>query len=171
MRGIVKGLILLGILGIGIFIGSRAASIRPSEPEESEAHKRMFTLPVEDPGADVYCTLSYVDCPGERHWQVSEEEFERYGETIMAIVDAANNAGVDPQEAIQIARCESQFDPQAKNPRSTAQGLYQFLAGTWDYIDASGPRTDLNENIAQFMRWYPRHPEWWNECRSYAQGA
>lgn len=34
---------------------------------------------------------------------------------------------------IKIARCESGFnlDPNAKNPNSTATGIYQFINGTW----------------------------------------
>lgn len=33
-----------------------------------------------------------------------------------------------------IIRCESGGDPQAKNPRSTASGVFQFLDGTWTWV-------------------------------------
>ena len=33
-----------------------------------------------------------------------------------------------------IVRCESGFDPTAKNPKSTAYGLCQFLDSTWEYV-------------------------------------
>ena len=29
--------------------------------------------------------------------------------------------------------CESNLDPKAKNPNSTAKGVFQFLNGTWKY--------------------------------------
>lgn len=32
-----------------------------------------------------------------------------------------------------IAMCESRMDPLAKNPHSTAKGVFQFLDGTWAY--------------------------------------
>jgi len=34
----------------------------------------------------------------------------------------------------RIIHCESGFDPTAKNPKSTAYGLCQFLDGTWKYV-------------------------------------
>ncbi len=37
----------------------------------------------------------------------------------------------DVQQAINIIFCESRFDANAKNPRSTASGLFQHLEGWW----------------------------------------
>jgi hypothetical protein len=42
--------------------------------------------------------------------------------------------GADNQEImkmIRIARCESGFNQYAKNPNSTAKGIFQFIDGTW----------------------------------------
>jgi hypothetical protein len=39
----------------------------------------------------------------------------------------------DLDRAMQILECESHGDPYAKNPRSSAAGLFQFLQGTWDH--------------------------------------
>ena len=33
---------------------------------------------------------------------------------------------------LKIAECESQLNPKAKNPTSTASGIFQFLKSTWD---------------------------------------
>ncbi len=41
--------------------------------------------------------------------------------------------GADYDLAVAIATCESQLEPTAKNPHSTAKGVYQFLDGTWRY--------------------------------------
>lgn len=36
--------------------------------------------------------------------------------------------------ALRIMQCESGGDPGAKNPRSSASGLFQFLSGTWEWV-------------------------------------
>ena len=38
---------------------------------------------------------------------------------------------VDSDLALAVARAESNFDPKAKNPLSTASGIFQFLDGTF----------------------------------------
>lgn len=48
-----------------------------------------------------------------------------------AIMNAANQYGLDPVVLAQICYQESKFDPSAKNPRTSATGLFQFLSGTW----------------------------------------
>jgi hypothetical protein len=54
------------------------------------------------------------------------------GEVPKAIVTAAQERGVDPAVALAISHVETggKFDPQAKNPTSTASGLGQFTADT-----------------------------------------
>ena len=39
---------------------------------------------------------------------------------------------VDPDKFIRLITCESQWDPKAKNPVSSARGLLQYLSGTWE---------------------------------------
>ena len=39
---------------------------------------------------------------------------------------------VNPDKFVQLITCESQWDPKAKNPESTARGLLQYLIGTWE---------------------------------------
>ncbi len=41
------------------------------------------------------------------------------------------------QEAISVMACESGGNPNAKNPTSTATGLFQFLTGTWAWSSVS----------------------------------
>jgi soluble lytic murein transglycosylase-like protein len=41
--------------------------------------------------------------------------------------------GVDTSLALNIACVESNFDESADNPRSTAEGVYEFLDGTWKH--------------------------------------
>jgi hypothetical protein len=47
--------------------------------------------------------------------------------------------GPEFDTAMSIISCESNFDPRAANPHSTARGLWQFLRGTWQWVqDDSG---------------------------------
>ena len=49
--------------------------------------------------------------------------------------------------AIRVARCESRLDPNAKNPTSSATGLFQIVRGTWNaYADPGWSPTDPLHN-------------------------
>lgn len=50
-------------------------------------------------------------------------------ETLVA--QYADFYGVSVTLAKDIAHCESKFDPRAKNPNSTAKGLFQYIDATW----------------------------------------
>lgn len=47
------------------------------------------------------------------------------------ITRIAMQYGIDPALPLAIAYCESRYNSQAKSKISTATGLFQFLAGTW----------------------------------------
>lgn len=75
--------------------------------------------------------------------------------------------GVNPDTALRIARCESNLNPKAKNSKSSALGLYQFLDGTWRWIGAESEgldRRDAFHSLKMFLKWYPIYPHWW-ECK------
>ena len=48
-----------------------------------------------------------------------------------AIRLASTTYGMPYHEAVRVAWCESRWNPRARNPRSTAAGLMQFLDSTW----------------------------------------
>lgn len=54
---------------------------------------------------------------------------------------------VDAPIMVDIARAESRFNPLAKNPKSTATGVFQILVGTWADYGCVGSRTDAHDNI------------------------
>ena len=61
---------------------------------------------------------------------------------------------------IRIVKCESRFNPLAKNTTSTATGWYQFLEGTWTEgsnkmgVDWSlDDRTDLEKSTKMAIYW------------------
>ena len=88
---------------------------------------------------------------------------------LICIRDVGEELGIDNQlimTMIRIARSESKcdtktnancipdngvsgpgFDPYAKNPKSTATGIFQILLGTWEDSGCTGSRTDFEDNI------------------------
>lgn len=62
------------------------------------------------------------------------------------VFSQANMAGVDPIAALAIMDIESKGDPNAKNPNSTAHGLFQQLDSNWN-ASGGGDRSDLDTQI------------------------
>lgn len=74
-------------------------------------------------------------------------------------------------EAMEIMECESRGDPGAKNPDSTAAGLFQFLDSTWDRIavplgygpygsgDEYDPEANVHAASALLLRY--ERSGWW----------
>jgi len=137
---------LSGWICRGIFFEEKSALAEISEPLQAE--------PPAGQGEAELCGLDSVDCPDELP---IEELVKR------EIAAQSINYGVNTYLATEIARCESQFNPLAKNPHSTAKGVYQFINRTWaDHC--SGDVRNYKANVECFMRWFPKYPSWWSEC-------
>jgi len=86
------------------------------------------------------------------------------------IREAAIARGIDPEVALKIANAESDLVSSAKNPRSSARGLFQVTDDTWKFYGGDPKkRNDVAENIrvglnvidgnrAEFKRLYGREP-------------
>lgn len=69
---------------------------------------------------------------------------------ITCIRDVGEDLGVSNQDImtmIRVAKCESGLRPEAKNPNSTATGIFQIIIGTWDGNKCEGERWDFQDNI------------------------
>lgn len=64
------------------------------------------------------------------------------------ITQAANKYGVSDTLMQAIAQCESGFRPTAKNPHSTATGVFQFIKATWlGFVKQRGLDWTLEDRI------------------------
>jgi len=91
---------------------------------------------------------------------IGNNEIENY------IIKEAKAHGINPQRAIDIARCESNFNPKAKNKNSTASGLWQYTAGTFiDGIRWRGLDWDLEDRFdykksTDMTMWFVKKEGW-----------
>ena len=76
-------------------------------------------------------------------------------------------ADISPKEALDIAYCESRLDPKAKNPNSSATGIFQFTIGTWNWTKCKGERTNAYDSTKCFMKYYKKYPHWWVCSKHY----
>jgi soluble lytic murein transglycosylase-like protein len=49
--------------------------------------------------------------------------------------------------ALAVAKCESGFNPKAKNPNSTASGVFQIIKGTFKQFKCEGYVFDAEDNV------------------------
>jgi len=79
------------------------------------------------------------------------EARERFcDDVIKCIRDVGEELGRDNQTImtmIRIAKYESNYNPKAKNPKSTASGVFQITAGTWYSNDCVGDKWNFQDNI------------------------
>ncbi|TRL39889.1 hypothetical protein FNA46_07785 [Rhizobium straminoryzae] len=97
------------------------------------------------------------------------------------ISDAAARHGVDPAGLLQVAGLESGYNPQAKNPNSSAGGLFQFVDGTaqqygladrFDATQASDAAARLyKDNTAALRKSLGREPTAGELYLAHQQGA
>ena len=59
---------------------------------------------------------------------------------------AATRYGVDPEYMLRKAQIESGLDPLAANPKSSARGLFQFIAPTWEKYGSGADPLDPAAN-------------------------
>jgi hypothetical protein len=77
--------------------------------------------------------------------------------------------GANTDAALRVAACESGFNPGAKNPRSSASGMFQFLSSTWERTTGEsypGNVFDAESNIAAAAKLSKGGSDWgqWS-CR------
>lgn len=103
------------------------------------------------------------------------------GEVRKLISEAAQRHGIDPSTMLKIAELESSFNPGAKNPSSSAGGLFQFIDSTaqqyglsdrYDPAQAADAGARLaKDNAAHLRRVLGREPSAGELYLAHQQGA
>ena len=74
-------------------------------------------------------------------------------EIIEEIKETSLKSGINPKHAVVIASLESDFSPTAKNPKSTAKGVFQFVEDTAKLVKLPlDKRTDVKESTKAFAK-------------------
>jgi len=121
-------LVVVGILGFlfGIVVNKTAYDLFYKKPEAKQTPTASIAKPVEA-NETPYC-YDPIACIRD-----VGEELGRDNKTIMTM--------------IRIAQKESGMNPRAKNPKSSASGLFQIIAGTWYSNDCVGDKWNFEDNI------------------------
>ena len=88
----------------------------------------------------VFCTPLYT--PPDPVKSIKRKEY-----TKADIVELIYQYTLEPKIMTAIAVCESGLDPQAKSPRSTAEGVFQILDGTWAAFQCAGNKFNPVDNV------------------------
>ena len=101
-------------------------------------------------------------------------------ERVRCWVEAALQVWDGPVEetelAVRVAWRESRFDPAAKNPKSSATGLFQFINSTWRWVADElelEDRTDGWQNTLAAV-WLAGRDRWrthWQVCANFGDGV
>ena len=74
--------------------------------------------------------------------------------------------GFDPDLLVRIAKAESNLVPTAKNPTSSASGLFQIIKGTWQAFECEGEVFNEDDNIECAMKIMHSGPHHWNASKN-----
>ena len=84
------------------------------------------------------------------------------------IIKQSREFGLNENMMLALADCESDFGWKAKNPTSTARGVYQYLIGTWEETESAKQgfeRNDIEANIREAMLDVKSGESWrWRDC-------
>lgn len=127
----------------------------PSAPSALSPEWRGVALAVEKPS-----TAELIQTDLDRlSSEAGEDDLLSFGMTrvprslVETILRAARDTEVDPVYLMALADKESSFLPHARAATSTAEGLFQFLTGTWlELLRAYGPRHGLAQEAGLIQR-------------------
>ena len=86
------------------------------------------------------------------------------------IIKQSREFGLNENTMLALAFCESEYKWNAKNPISTARGVYQYLIGTWEETESAKKgleRNNIEANIREAMIDISNGESWrWPDCKA-----
>jgi hypothetical protein len=118
---------IISLLIAAVAVTTMAAPAAAIETASMRAtHYSYRNLPAETPWPELVARLRRIEGPGTEDTGKFAWKVERW-RPLVAMYFPADRV----DWALRIMRCESHGDPDAKNPHSSASGLFQHLARLW----------------------------------------
>lgn len=129
-----------------------AAPVRPSDPVQHNNHLKNIDSAVSDLKAGRPVNVIHP-VKGEEKQKPINYDSMALPTNAKTIARKAQQEGVDPSVALTISHIETggSFSHSAKNPTSTAHGLFQVLDKTWKG-QGGGDRNNVDEQIKQGLK-------------------
>lgn len=129
-----------------------AAPVRPSDPVQHNNHLKNIDSAVSDLKAGRPVNVVHP-VKGEEKQKPINYDSMALPTNAKTIARKAQQEGVDPSVALTISHIETggSFSHTAKNPTSTAHGLFQVLDKTWKG-QGGGDRNNVDEQIKQGLK-------------------
>ena len=98
--------------------------------------------------------------PQDEKTDENTERGDHLGEITALVITERKTLGVEaikdlirqtfPNDPIMlnVAKAESGFNPNAKNPNSSAKGIFQIISGTWKHFECQGEPMNAEDNIS-----------------------
>ncbi|MCX0334789.1 transglycosylase SLT domain-containing protein [Acinetobacter radioresistens] len=124
-----------------------STSVKPSNPIQHNNHLKNLNDATESIRAGWPVNVVHPVHGDEKQRSINYETMSLPGQG-KNIAKRAQQEGIDPSVALTISHLETsgRFNPSAKNPTSTAHGVFQVLSKTWKQL-GGGNRNDVNEQI------------------------
>lgn len=129
-----------------------AAPVKPADPIQANNHLKNLDASVEAIRMGRPVNVVYP-VKGEEKQKPVNYDTMALPTNAKSIARKAQMEGVNPSVALTIAHIETggKFDHTAKNPTSSAHGLFQILDKTWKG-QGGGDRTNIDEQIRQGLK-------------------
>ena len=159
---LIKFCLLLLIALICLFIFIFNVAVNEAQTDIKDVNDRVDNI-ISELDKKRICSLDVVECDDEVVKLEPNQVFSPPNEVKKEIREQAFAYSIPEQVALDIANCESEFDEYARNPNSSASGVFQFIDLTFSNY-CSGDVFNYKDNIKCFMEQFPKHPEWWSQC-------
>jgi len=133
-------LIAWNILDTRVAIAEAQKETLENQVIKLKEERVIVQLKLIDEESKKFCSLDVVECEGEKPVGETKEDVQRL------ITYYAEQYEIDPALPLRIAYAESGYNAKAKNPRSTAKGVFQWINSSFK-ANCTGDPLNADDNI------------------------